>query len=251
MISLKDESLKSYLDKKGFIPEDLFKAGAVIADAGELYYTSPDYDVPGHPEFSTHWTEDKSGIMSKDFEDKELSVLDIINNKLQVYKASGCNAAIFVPIFSLQQQLIGMSIRKMHDTSKHDSWFKPGCRKVDTVYGLNTAFKDIVMKQSIILTEGVYDAIALRKYGFTQTCALLGTHMSNLQFFQIASITKNICLCLDNDEAGITACQKIVDTYKKIYGDDVQFFKLVLDKDPDEFLKEKGPDELKRRLQKC
>ena len=244
MISLKDESLKSYLDKKGFTPEDLFVAQAVIADAGALYYTSPDSE-------QQHWTSQMSGIMSKDFEDKELSVMNIIQDKLQVYKMSNCNAAIFVPIFSLRNELIGMSIRKMHDTSKHDSWFKPGCRKVDTVYGLNTAFKEIVKKQSIILTEGVYDAIALRKYGFTQACALLGTHMSNLQFFQIASITKNICLCLDNDTAGITACQKIVDTYTKIYGDDVKFYKLVLDTDPDEFLKVHSPDELKRRLQQC
>lgn len=239
IITIMSPELNNYLIKKGFTIQDLFKADACIADNGKLYYGNDD---------PSYWLYQKSGIKDKNNTDLELTIMDIITNKLRVYGFSGCRSAIFVPIYSLLGKVIGMSIRKMHDEQKHDSWFKPGCRKIDTIYGLNTAFKDITLKQSIILTEGVYDTIALRKYGFTQACALLGTHMSNLQFFQVASITKNICLCLDNDDAGLKACNKIIDTYSKIYGDIIKFYILGLDKDPDEFLKEHSPEELKRRL---
>ena len=42
------------------------------------------------------------------------------------YHNEGCDAAIFVPLFKLNGEFTGLSIRKMCDSSKQDSWFVPG-----------------------------------------------------------------------------------------------------------------------------
>ncbi len=231
---LKNSKLNDYLSLKGFTEEDLFRHHAaimdddhfVINDSGEEWLSA----VVGEDE-------DSGG--------KPLTAYDILLKKQVQYMAESCTAAIFIPLFTLTGNLTGLSIRKMSDT-KHDSWFVPGSRKVDLIYNLNAAFNECAKKNAIILTEGCYDTIALCKYGIKNSGALLGTNMSNLQFFMLYSMVDNIALCLDNDEAGHGAVSKIV----KTYGDKMQFYTVQIDKDPDEFLKEYGADEFRKRIVK-
>ena len=170
-------------------------------------------------------------------------LIDILKKKERQYFNEGVTSAIFVPLFNLCDEFVGMSIRKMGE-SKHDSWFMPGERKIDLIYNLNNAIIPASNKSSIIITEGVYDTIALKKYGFLNSVSILGTHMSNIQFFQLISVVNNIALCLDNDEAGKKAIRKIYEDHK----DDVTFYTVNINKDPDEFLKENGATEFRKRI---
>lgn len=219
---------------KGFTEEDLFKHHAVIMD-DDFFVVSDDGEA---------WLSEVVGVTDESC-DKPITALDVLKNKQMQYLSEGCTAAIFVPLFGLKGNFEGLSIRKMSD-SKHDSWFAPGSRKIDMIYNLNEAFEQCARKNAIILTEGCYDTIALCKYGITNSGALLGTNMSNLQFFMLYSMVDNIALCLDNDEAGHKAVSKIVNAYK----DKMTFYTVNIDTDPDEFLKAHGVDEFRRRIVK-
>ena len=233
MTTLNNQKLRSYLELKGFTTEDLFKAHAVIMDDDKFILSDS----------GEAWLNDQVAVNE---ETKTIvTAKDILEKKQKQYYFDSCTAAIFVPLFGLSGNFVGLSIRKMSD-SKHDSWFVPGSRKIDLVYNLNESFNKAAKKNSIILTEGVYDTIALQKYGFENAGALLGTNMSNLQFFQLFSVVDNIALCLDNDAAGQAAIKKIYDNYHN----DVTFWTVDIDKDPDEFLKEHGREEFKKRIHK-
>ena len=116
----------------------------------------------------------------------------------------------------------------------------------DLLYNLNNAYTYAVKKNSLIITEGVYDTIALVNHGFKNTVALLGTNMSYLQYFQILSMVDNVALCLDNDKAGLAAMEKIV----KSWPTSLKYYRVDIDKDPDEFLTEHGADEFRKRIHK-
>lgn len=228
---MKNTKLNEYLELKGFTAEDLFSNHAVIMD--DEHFVLADSGEP--------WL--SSVVAVNEETNKPVTAQDILYKKQTQYQMEGCTAAIFVPLFRLSGDFVGLAIRKMHET-KHDSWFVPGSRKIDLIYNLNNAFEHCAKKNAIILTEGCYDTIALRKYGILNCGALLGTHMSNLQFFQLFATVDNVALCLDNDEAGINAVKKIVTTYKG----KMNFFRVNIDKDPDEFLKEHGVEEFKKRI---
>lgn len=237
MIQIHNDKLNNYLVNKGLSTELLNKYSAIFLDNGTLCM-----------ETEYQWLSDvviKADKLSG--QEKEVSVLDILKGKVYKYGLEGVTSAIFIPLFKLSGEFTGFSIRKMSDESKHDSWFIPGTRKIDLLYNLVESYNNAVKKNSIIVTEGVYDTIALCNHGFKNAVALLGTHMSHLQFFQLSSMVENIALCLDNDEAGIKAMEKIVQEYKS---SGVTFWRVNIDKDPDEFLKEHGPSEFKKRISK-
>lgn len=236
MIQIKDRKLNEYLEKKGFTPDSLIKYHTIFLDNGTLCMDR-----------KYNWLDQI--IISEDKaskEEKKFTVLDILKGKVYKYSLGGVTSALFVPLFKLGGEFTGFSIRKMSDESKHDSWFIPGTRKIDLLYNLANAYKYAVNKNSIIITEGVYDTIALCNNGFKNAVALLGTHMSNIQFFQLSSMVENIALCLDNDDAGIKAMEKIVNAYKG----SATFWKVNIDTDPDEFLKTHGSVEFKKRISK-
>lgn len=226
---MKSEKLNKYLELKGFTENDLYDNNAIILDNDGFI----------GPTDKTKWV---NTVVVSDG-DKEYTVIDILKKKERQYFNEGVTSAIFVPLFNLCDEFVGMSIRKMGE-SKHDSWFMPGERKIDLIYNLNNAIIPASNKSSIIITEGVYDTIALKKYGFLNSVSILGTHMSNIQFFQLISVVNNIALCLDNDEAGKKAIRKIYEDHK----DDVTFYTVNINKDPDEFLKENGATEFRKRI---
>lgn len=226
---MKSEKLNKYLELKGFTENDLYDNNAIILDNDGFI----------GPTDKTKWV---NTVVVSDG-DKEYTVIDILKKKERQYFNEGVTSAIFVPLFNLCDEFVGMSIRKMGE-SKHDSWFMPGERKIDLIYNLNNAIIPASNKSSIIITEGVYDTIALKKYGFLNSVSILGTHLSNIQFFQLVSVVNNIALCLDNDEAGKKAIRKIYEDHK----DDVTFYTVNINKDPDEFLKENGATEFRKRI---
>ncbi|MGK0367732.1 MAG: DNA primase, partial [Thermoproteota archaeon] len=81
--------------------------------------------------------------------------------------------------------------------------------KRNILYGLDIAKSYIRQKESVIIVEGNMDAVALHQYGFNQTVALMGTAMSEFGITRLKTITKNFFLCLDNDNAGHKAMERI------------------------------------------
>lgn len=231
---LKGERIAKYLATKGLTEEDLFNNQAVFLDSDGAFKCA---------DITKQWIHNE--VIHPEADIEKVTIMDILYKKQKQYVMEGVTEAIFIPLFNLCSNFVGFSIRKMGE-NKHDSWFMPGERKVDLIYNLNNAVSEAAKKNSLILTEGVYDTIALKKHGFLNSGALLGTNMSHIQLFQVTSIVDNIALCLDNDNAGISAIKKISEN--SVEG--VRYYYATIDKDPDEFLKDNGPEEFKRRIKR-
>ena len=126
--------LNEYLAKKGCIPEDLYEHHAVFLDEGNILSA-----------------DDKSSWLYKDFlfvdpEGKEtkLTPHDVILKKRYQYSLDNCESAIFIPLFKLSGEFTGFSIRKIGGSTKHDSWFVPGHKKIDLLFNLITSSEHAV-----------------------------------------------------------------------------------------------------------
>lgn len=93
------------------------------------------------------------------------------------------------------------------------------------------------------------DVIALHQAGFDSAVASLGTALTDEQARIIARHTKNIVISYDADGAGQAASQRAIDILKKA-DLTVKVLKIPGAKDPDEFIREKGPDAFRRLIER-
>lgn len=88
-------------------------------------------------------------------------------------------------------------------------------RKNLHLYNLNNAKDFILEKNSVILVEGQFDAIACYSAGFKNVVALGCTNLSKHQFAILKRYTDNFFLMLDSDDSGKSGADKIVKKYCK------------------------------------
>ena len=114
------------------------------------------------------------------------------------------------------------------------------------LFALNLARK--TKNDYFILAEGYMDVIALHQAGFDSAVASLGTTLTDEQARMIARHTKNVVISYDADGAGQAASQRAIDILKKA-DLSVKVLKMPGAKDPDEFIREKGPDAFRRLIE--
>lgn len=173
-----------------------------------------------------------------------LSEYNLLKFKKEKYVSEGTKDALFIPVFSPDNKLVGLSIRRM-DEQKHDSWFVEQNVKNKTLYGLNTAIPFILQTNRVFLVEGVYDQIAMRFNGIPNCIALLGTNFSYKHFFMLKCLTDNIIFCLDGDMGG----RKGIKMALKKYRGKINFFKVNLSQDPDEAIKKYGIEVITKNIE--
>ncbi|MFN3283917.1 MAG: DNA primase, partial [Pseudothermotoga sp.] len=121
--------------------------------------------------------------------------------------------------------------------------------KRSTLFLMDRAKKAIRSVNFAIITEGYFDAMAFHRAGVTNAVAVLGTNLSKEHLTKLGSLTKNVILCFDADEAGQRATLKSL----KILIDmsfDVAVA-LFSEKDPDEVFRTEGAEILKNVLKKA
>ena len=91
------------------------------------------------------------------------------------------------------------------------------------------------------------DVISLHQAGFDNAVAGLGTAFTSEQARLIRSVSDNVYLCYDSDEAGQKATRRTLDILSSV---DVKVKVIVVSggKDPDEFIKAYGADSFERLL---
>lgn len=92
------------------------------------------------------------------------------------------------------------------------------------------------------------DVIALHQAGFDSAVASLGTSLTEEQARLLSRHTKTVIVCYDADTAGQSAAQRAIDILKKT-GIRVKILKIPGAKDPDEFIKAKGPDAFRKLIE--
>ena len=100
----------------------------------------------------------------------------------------------------------------------------------------------------IILSEGNIDVASLHQAGFDSAVASLGTSLTPEQARLISRYTGQVIIAYDNDAAGIKAAQRAIGILEKL-DLKVKVLRLEGAKDPDEFIKRKGPEAFRKLLE--
>ena len=117
--------------------------------------------------------------------------------------------------------------------------------KSRNLYGLN--FARTSRKGNIILCEGYMDVIAMHQAGFTQAAASLGTAFTTGQASLLKRYTEEVLLAYDSDGAGTNATMRAIGILREsgIRGKVIDMRPY---KDPDEFMKNLGPEAFQERI---
>ncbi|MDF2440589.1 MAG: primase, partial [Abditibacteriota bacterium] len=116
----------------------------------------------------------------------------------------------------------------------------PLFKKSRTLYGWHLARAEAGKRESIIVTEGYMDAIALHAGGFPNTIATLGTALTTQHVVMLKRLApKTVYLCFDGDSAGMRAALRAAPLFD-VNGLNVRVVALPKEDDPDTFIAKHG-----------
>lgn len=118
--------------------------------------------------------------------------------------------------------------------------------KSRNLYGLN--FARTTKEEYFLVCEGYMDVIALHQAGFTNAVASLGTALTSQHASLIKRYVNQVYLTYDSDEAGIKAALRAVALMRET-GVGTRIVNMEPYKDPDEFIKNLGAEEYRKRIQ--
>lgn len=154
---------------------------------------------------------------------------------------------VMFPIMDVNNRVIGFGGRVMGD-AKPKYLNSPETKIFDksrNLYGLNVA--RTTRKNHLILCEGYMDVISMHQAGFTNAVASLGTALTSGHASLLKRYTQEVFLLYDSDEAGIRASLRAIPILREA-GVNAKVVSLKPYKDPDEFIKNMGPEALEERL---
>ncbi len=181
-------------------------------------------------------------LKNKGFKDNEL-----VAANLAVQRKNGngiydrfTNRVMF-PIIDLRGNVIAFGGRIMTDEKPKylNTSDTPVFKKSANLFSLNNAKNS--GKRTLILCEGYMDVIAVNQAGFTNAVATLGTALTSEQAMLIKRYADEVVICYDADEAGQKATARAIPILRKA-GLLIRIINIPNGKDPDEFIKSKGPD---------
>ncbi len=155
---------------------------------------------------------------------------------------------VMFPIQDTNHRVIGFGGRVMGD-GKPKYLNSPETAIFDksrNLYGLN--FARTSRQGRMILCEGYMDVIAMHQAGFTEAVASLGTAFTIGQAGLINRYVKEVLLAYDSDGAGTNAALRAIGILKEA-GLSGKVINMEPYKDPDEFMKNLGPDEFVKRIE--
>ncbi len=188
-------------------------------------------------------------MKNKGYTEEELFDAGLVkrSDKAGVYD-SFRNRVMF-PIIDVRGNVIAFGGRVMDD-SKPKYLNSPETNvfhKSRNLFALNLAKN--TKQDYFILAEGYMDVIALHQAGFDSAVASLGTSLTEEQARILARRTSQVVIAYDADGAGQAAAQRAINILNKC-DLQVRVLKIPGAKDPDEFIKAKGPDSFRVLIEK-
>lgn len=157
---------------------------------------------------------------------------------------------VMFPIMDVNNRVIGFGGRVMGD-AKPKYLNSPETEIFDksrNLYGLNRARTS--RKSYFLICEGYMDVIALHQAGFINAIASLGTALTTGHASLIKRYVNEVYLTYDSDEAGTKAALRAIPILKEA-GISAKIIRMEPYKDPDEFIKNLGPEAFEERIQKA
>ena len=157
---------------------------------------------------------------------------------------------VMFPIMDVNNRVIGFGGRVMGD-AKPKYLNSPETLVFDksrNLYGLNRARTS--RKNYFLLCEGYMDVISLHQAGFNNAVASLGTSLTPGHASLIKRYVNEVYLTYDSDEAGTKAALRALPILKEV-GITARIIRMDPYKDPDEFIKNLGPEAFEERINKA
>jgi len=154
---------------------------------------------------------------------------------------------IMFPIFDVHNQIIGFGGRVLDD-SLPKYMNSPDTLLFDkskNLYGLNYARTS--GKNQILIVEGYMDVISLYQAGFENVVASLGTAFTHQQASLLKRYTGEVVIVYDSDTAGTNAALRAIPILSSA-GLKIKVVQVPGEKDPDDYIKQNGPEAFQRLL---
>ena len=181
-------------------------------------------------------------LTKKNYDSKKLLEIGLVNSvNGRVYDMF--SRRITFPLWDKDGNIVGFSARVYRgekDVSKYmNSRESKIFKKGETLYNYHNAKTIAKREKEIIVVEGFMDAIRIASIGLKNVVALQGTAMTNEQIQLLKKLRVKVILCLDNDNAGLTAT---LNNGEELVKNDVETFVIRLSgkKDPDEYILANG-----------
>ncbi len=185
-------------------------------------------------------------LRSKGYEDSILKETGLVTIEERGARDKFWNRVMF-PIMDVNNRVIGFGGRVMGD-GEPKYLNSPETKLFDksrNLYGLNYA--RLSREKFILLCEGYMDVIAMHQAGFTNAVASLGTAFTSQHAALLKRYTDQVVLTYDSDGAGGKAALRAIPILKSV-GMSVRVLNMRPYKDPDEFIKNLGPEAFRQRI---
>ena len=185
-------------------------------------------------------------LRSKGYEDSILKETGLVTIEERGARDKFWNRVMF-PIMDVNNRVIGFGGRVMGD-GEPKYLNSPETKLFDksrNLYGLNYA--RLSREKFILLCEGYMDVIAMHQAGFTNAVASLGTAFTSQHAALLKRYTDQVVLTYDSDGAGVKAALRAIPILKSV-GMSVRVLNMRPYKDPDEFIKNMGPEAFRQRI---
>ncbi len=193
----------------------------------------------------------RSELRKKGFHDEELvlawlcarskngrGIYDIFRNR------------VMIPIIDVRGNVIAFGGRVLDDSKP--KYLNSGdtlvFKKTNNLFALN--FAKQVKTDHLILCEGYMDVIALHQAGFQNAVAALGTSFTAEHARLLSRYTDEVVLVFDADAAGQKGAQRAIGLLRDI-GLRIRLVTIPDGKDPDEFIKNNGPERFKLLVERA
>ena len=119
--------------------------------------------------------------------------------------------------------------------------------KSRVLYGLDHARAAIGRKKRCLVVEGYFDVISLVQHGFDEVVATCGTALTADHLERVRRLTRDVVLLMDSDAAGTQAAARSLPLFVET---GIQPWRVEVPgaKDPDELVREEGPEALEAAL---
>lgn len=122
--------------------------------------------------------------------------------------------------------------------------------KRENLFGIHLAVKAIREQDRVLIAEGYLDVITAHQFGFENVVASLGTALTKEQIKLLMRYTHNIIVAFDADGAGVKATLRSIDLLQN-FGCKVKILTIPNGKDPDEYIRKKGPIAFKKLIEQA
>lgn len=188
-------------------------------------------------------------LKEKGYEDSFLKETGLVTIEERGGRDKFWNRVMF-PIMDIHNRVIGFGGRVMGD-GEPKYLNSPETKIFDksrNLYGLNYARTS--REKYMLVCEGYLDVISLHQTGFTNAVASLGTAFTSQHASVLKRYTDQVILTYDSDGAGVKAALRAIPILREA-GISSKVLNMKPYKDPDEFIKNLGPEAFSERIRQA